>query len=105
MKKTETGPHASFLSVFLSRRQGHASFLKSKFRSLLPSHPGAEVFVTVMDPRGTTAKRAATFLPHLSASNYGPENVWVLLTDQAVSGPDGSEEFPLDGRTSPSVAR
>jgi hypothetical protein len=46
-----------------------------------------------MDPRGTIAKRRkyGRFLPyyevdgdtskhHLSASNYGPESEWVLLT-------------------------
>ena len=40
------------------------------FRSLPPLHPGAELFVAVMDPRGTTAKRQkwGRFLPHQRAN-------------------------------------
>ena len=37
---------------------------------LTPLHPGAELFVAVMDPRGTTAKRQkwGRFLPHQRAN-------------------------------------
>ena len=40
------------------------------FRSLPPLHPGAELFVAVMDPRGTTAKRQkwGRLLPHQRAN-------------------------------------
>ena len=67
------GGFAMFNQVlqFLSRRQRHASFLRlSSVLSLPPSHPGAELFVAVMDPRGTTAKRQkwGRFLPHQRAN-------------------------------------
>ena len=94
IKKTETGPFASFLSGFLRRRQGHASLLNVRFRSLPPHRRRA--VRRAMDPRGTIAKRRKydnkinffiyyevdgdTSKHHLSASNYGPENEWVLLS-------------------------
>ena len=71
IKKTKTAPLASFLSVFLAVGRVTPVFLmlSSVFFTPLP-HPGAELFVTVMDPRGTTAKRQkwGRFLPHQRAN-------------------------------------
>ena len=77
-----------------SRRQGHtpqflAIYLSSVLYPTPIPAPSCSLFVTVMDPRGTTAKRQkwGRFLPHqranvdqMHSSNYGPENEWVLLT-------------------------
>ena len=101
IKKTETGPLASFLSGFLRRRQGHASFLNLRFRSLPPpsapscsSRHGSTHVVRSQSVASTAASvgdnkinffiyyevDGDTSKHHLSASNYGPENEWVLLS-------------------------
>ena len=70
IKKTETGPLASFLSVFLAAGRVTPVFLHLCSVTYPPLHPGAELFVAVMDPRGTTAKRQkwGRFLPHQRAN-------------------------------------
>ena len=103
VRKQKLGRLPSFLSGFLRRRKGHASFLNLRFRSL-PPPSGAELFVAPwIHARGTIAKRRkyGRFCwgqqdqllhllrgrrRHLQASpereqlRYGPESEWVLLT-------------------------
>ena len=58
-----------FLADFLALGRVMAVFL-IKVPFFTPPHPGAELFVAVMDPRGTIAKRRkyGRFLPHQRAN-------------------------------------
>ena len=90
IKKTERGPLARFLSVFLAFGGLTPWFLKlstvvntplpTRRRAVRRGHHVGRVgdnkinFFIYYEVDGDTSKH------HLSASNYGPENEWVLLT-------------------------
>ena len=76
IKKTDIGPLAGFLSVFLAVRGGHASFLMLSSGSLPPSHdPSRRArHIYGSTARGTTAKRQkwGRFLLHQRANVAPP---------------------------------